>query len=350
MFLRFPLIVAVVFIHTRLEGVMINGTLLVNEGQFPVYGLVHHIITNELARIAVPLFFFISGFLFFYHSDFSLKIYGQKLKKRARTLLIPYIFWNVVVFLLTLFSQLLLPSMLSGQNKLVADYNWLDWISLFWSHDDSGAPICYQFWFIRDLMVVIIFAPIVYYIVKYCKVLGVLALGALWLFNLWFAIPGLSIAAFFFFSFGAWFSINRRDFTIDFCPMRWPATLLYIALVVLDTWLWQCRVLDNDYIHKIGIVVGLIAVVSWTAYGIAKNRLPVSAFLAGSSFFVYAYHGMIIALVIKCWMKLLSPISEWMMLVSYFLIPILIVAIGVGIYALLRRYFPSLTALVTGGR
>lgn len=56
MFLRFPLIVAVVFIHTGLEDVMINGTLLVNEGQFPIYGLLRHILTNELARIAVPLF------------------------------------------------------------------------------------------------------------------------------------------------------------------------------------------------------------------------------------------------------------------------------------------------------
>lgn len=86
MFLRFPLIVAVVFIHTNLADVMINGRLLVNEGQFPIHDLFRHIITNELARIAVPLFFFISGFLFFYHTDFSMKMYKQKLKKRVRTI------------------------------------------------------------------------------------------------------------------------------------------------------------------------------------------------------------------------------------------------------------------------
>ena len=100
MFLRFPLIVAVVFIHTNLADVMINGRLLVNEGQFPIHDLFRHIITNELARIAVPLFFFISGFLFFYHTDFSMKMYKQKLKKRVRTLLVPYLFWNTVVFLI----------------------------------------------------------------------------------------------------------------------------------------------------------------------------------------------------------------------------------------------------------
>lgn len=64
MFLRFPLIVAVVFIHTNLADVMINGRLLVNEGQFPIHDLFRHIITNELARIAV-FFSLFQGFCSF---------------------------------------------------------------------------------------------------------------------------------------------------------------------------------------------------------------------------------------------------------------------------------------------
>lgn len=126
MFLRFPLIVAVVFIHTNLTDVMINGTLLADEGQFPVHDVFRHVVTNELARIAVPLFFFISCFLFFYRSDFSFAVYGMKLKKRIRTLLVPYLFWNIVVFLLFLLTQTFLSSMTSGRNKLISDYHWLD--------------------------------------------------------------------------------------------------------------------------------------------------------------------------------------------------------------------------------
>ena len=349
MFLRFPLIVAVVFIHTDLTDVMINDSLLVHKGQFPIHDLLQHIVTGELACIAVPLFFFISGFLFFYRSVFSLKIYGQKLKKRIRTLLIPYIFWNIVVLLLLFLTQVFLSSMTSGKHKLIADYDWLDWLNLFWNHD-GGMPICYQFWFIRDLIIIILFSPILHYMIKYCKAFGVLALGVLWLFNLWFAVPGFSITAFFFFSFGAWFSINKHDFTIDFYSMRWTATFIYLALVVLDTWLWYCKITDYGYIHHIGIVVGLVAIVSWTAHGITKNYLSANAFWAGSSFFVYAYHGMPTALVVKYWVKWLSPISEWMMSAGYFLIPFFIVGMGVCIYTLSRKYFPALTALITGGR
>lgn len=107
-FLRFPLIVAVVFIHTDLFNATAGGASPVNEGLFPMYSLLRHVISEELARIAVPLFFFVSGFLFFYRSEFSLKTYGQKLKKRVRTLLIPYIFWNMADFLWIHLSQLFL--------------------------------------------------------------------------------------------------------------------------------------------------------------------------------------------------------------------------------------------------
>jgi len=347
MFLRFPLIVAVVFIHTNLTDIMINGTLLVNEGQFPIHDLFRHVMTNELARIAVPLFFFISGFLFFYRSDFSLAVYGMKLKKRIRTLLIPYLFWNIIVFLLLLLTQLFLSSTTSGRNKLISDYSWLDWLNLFWEHRE-GMPICYQFWFIRDLIFVILCSPAVYYFIRYGKIFSLIILGVLWTFGLWFKVPGISITAFFFFSFGAWFSINKRNFTIDFKPILWPATILYMMLLVAGTLLWYNKVTGYSFLYNIGIVVGLVAIVAWTAYGIAKKRLCVSAFLAGSAFFVYAYHGMPIALITKYWVKLFQPASEITMLAGYFLIPLFIVGVGIGVYAGLRKYFPAFTGLITG--
>ena len=83
-FLRLPLIVGVVFIHT------LNDSY----GQFPVYDWTRYLVNDELAHIAVPLFFFMSGFLFFYRTDFSFATYKQKLIKRVHSLLIPYLLWN----------------------------------------------------------------------------------------------------------------------------------------------------------------------------------------------------------------------------------------------------------------
>lgn len=74
-FLRFPLIVAVVFIHIEITNVVINGNLLVEKGEFPVYNLLFHVLSKKVADIAVPLFFFMAGFLFFYHSTLAGKEY-----------------------------------------------------------------------------------------------------------------------------------------------------------------------------------------------------------------------------------------------------------------------------------
>lgn len=344
-FLRFPLIVAVVFLHTRFESVVANIT----EGQFPIYDLFRHIITNEFTRIAVPLFFFISGFLFFYKTDFTLHTYGQKLKRRVLSLLIPYLFWNTLIFLLVLFTQLYIPSISPERDKLIVDYDWLDWLNLFWA-EEGGTPICYQFWFMRDLMAVSLLTPILFYFIKYSKVYGELVLGILWLLGLWFSVPGFGITAFFFFSFGAWFSINGRDFTKNFKPMRWKATLIYIMLVTVNTWIWYNHITNTAFLHNMGIVVGLIAVISWTAYGIDSNRIHSNMLLVGSSFFIYAYHGVTLQVSMRFWVKLFSPMSEWTMLAGYFLLPLLITALGIAFYAFLRKCFPTFTAIITGGR
>lgn len=59
-FLRFPLCVAIVYIHSLVLEFM-GG----NPESYPLTSFATHIISVNIAGVAVPLFFFISGFLFF---------------------------------------------------------------------------------------------------------------------------------------------------------------------------------------------------------------------------------------------------------------------------------------------
>ena len=105
-FLRFPLIVAVVFIHSNSGNVVFNGLLATTNINFFVYEEVRYYISEIVARIAVPTFYFISGFLFWEKTDcFNIGVYMKKLKKRCRSLLIPYLFWNLVAILLFYLAQ-----------------------------------------------------------------------------------------------------------------------------------------------------------------------------------------------------------------------------------------------------
>ena len=74
-FLRFPLCAAVVMIH-----IVANTDSCANT---PIYDSVHYLFGDIFARVAVPLFFMFSGYLFFYKSEkFALDDYKRKLQKR----------------------------------------------------------------------------------------------------------------------------------------------------------------------------------------------------------------------------------------------------------------------------
>lgn len=344
-FLRFPLIVAVVLIHVELTGVVIDGNIMVRDGQFPIYDTVYHIITQEIARLAVPLFFFISGFLFFYRTEFSMKAYGQKLKKRVRTLLIPYLFWNAAALMAFVLTQYFMPSLTSGTKIPIADYGLSDYLNSFWTE-----PASPQFWFIRDLMVIVLFTPLLYYLLKFGKAYVVAALGVLWVLESQTDVQHSATFAFFFFSFGAWFSINKRNFTIYFSSIRKLLTFIYPVLIAASTLLWFFSIDDLQIVHNIGIIAGLMFVVSWSAHGINTGKIRANGFLADCSFFIYAYHYLPAFFVVKCYLKLLRPASELAMLAGYLLIPVIIICLGIVIYAILKRYLPTFTSFITGGR
>lgn len=64
-FLRFPLIVAVVMIHSSPQHIIVGGVEFFDDNNLGFYGYIYNLITEIIAQSAVPLFFFISGFLFF---------------------------------------------------------------------------------------------------------------------------------------------------------------------------------------------------------------------------------------------------------------------------------------------
>lgn len=359
-FLRFPLIVGVVLIHSRFNSIIINGVDLMTEGSFPIYTIVSRLFSDILPRIAVPLFFFISGFLFFYKvTCFTRQTYFQKLKKRARTILVPYIFWNLLVILLFFLSQTFLPGLISGKSKLICDYDVSDWLWAFWNINkniivlpidaNTGTdPICFQLWFIRDLMVVILFSPLVYWGVKKLRQYVVLILGILWLLGCSSSVVGLSITAFFFFSVGAYLSIYRKNFVVVMKPFLPVSTILYFVITVVElcfreeTW---CT-----YIHGIGILIGIVLVISLSSHFLENRKWHINSFLSDSSFFIYAYHAMPLVFVFKYFFKQVQPHTDGMVLVLYLLCPAITILIGLFLYYLLKRYLPTFTSIITGGR
>lgn len=357
-FLRFPLIVGVVLAHSNLSQVVIDGVNWAQNGTYPVYTLVSYLFSGIISRVSIPLFFFISGFLFYYKTPvFTGNTYLQKLKKRVRTILVPYLFWNLAVLAFFFLSQSFLPGLMSGNTKLISEYTFSDWLWAFWdkSRINSPAnigvdafPICYQLWFLRDLMVVMLFSPLIYFLLKKLRQFAVIGLGILWLFDCWFDVTGFSITAFFFFSAGAFFSVYKMNF-VDLVKPLLPWAALFYALFAFIELFFRDQYW-SDYLHLINYLVGIVLAFSMSAFFIRKGKWRVNAFLSDSSFFIYAYHGMPLALLIKSAFIIVRPHTGGMMLVLYVLCPFIVIVGGLFFYFILKKYLPGTTALITGGR
>ncbi len=349
--LRFPMIAAVVLIHSDVSDVVVSGVKLTSGVDLPVYGFMSTLFVNTFARIAVPLFFFISGYLFFKGADFNRNVYVRKLKSRCRSLLVPYVFWNIVVIFLTFLTQVFLSDMTSGRKKLIADFSFTDWLSCFWCFPDT-MPICYPFWFIRNLMILVIVSPLIYYLTKLAGPALAIVTGLLWIYG----IEGVSstgpwsLDGIFFFCFGAYYAIKGKNFVavMSKCPVK-LAVSAYALLVCLRMVVYMCGIDDNNIIKQLSVFVGVTAVILVSAKALDKGKVKVNGLLLSSTFFVYAYHAMPAAFATKMWAKVM-PKTDLSMTVGLFVSALVIIIVGVLLYKLSDKLFPRFTAVVTGGR
>jgi surface polysaccharide O-acyltransferase-like enzyme len=343
-FLRFPLIVGVVFIHNHSSTVTMPGVELGSENYMPMFYTCSNLFSQVLGRIAVPLFFFISGFLFFLNVNFNKLSYLKKLKNRFRTLLTPYLFWNIATLALFLTLANIPQTKMFISRNMECHLPYI--LKALWAIEDS--PFSYQFWFIRDLMVTVLLTPFIYLIVKKTSVYGVSILGILWFFGWWFDIPGVGIVSIFFFTLGAWFSINKRNLVEDMsCVKRLPF-VLYPLIVVVDLLTKEHEF--NAYIHQAGILVGIVFCFNLVASMLNAGKIRVSKFLSSAAFFVFAIHEPLLASLRKITFMIFNPSTDVMLTILYFFNVITIVALTLMLYFLLRRFMPRFTRFITGGR
>ena len=336
--MRIILVVYVVIIHSY------SGTRgVIDTGQYPVYKATAFFLSLEISQIAVPAFFFISGYLFF----FGANTYREKLKNRTRTLVVPYIFWNTLIIAAYLILENIpaLTPLFRGEAisyripALLREY----WDGGSWDNG-NGTPIVHQFWYIRNLIILSAISPAIAFCIKKIGWLFPAALMAIWLFS-----PGqaFSVESATFFSAGACFSIHGKDFMSFFVRMRTASYVIYPVLLVLNT-----IMRENHYLlplDRIGFIAGTIFTFNLIGQSIEKGTIRGSAALSGVSFFIFAMHDPMLTFVKRAAIKLsTAPLSDTFVTSLYFLAPAITIGICIVTHILLRRYFPRFTKVITG--
>lgn len=156
-------------------------------------------ISRILGNLAVPLFYCISGYLFFCSAD-NWETIKQKLKRRVSSLIIPYIIAATAMVSLFIGIKMVpaVSSFMNGQpDYLSQPIN--DLLYKTYIDNGDGSPIAFHLWFLRDLIVIMAATPILYFFhKKRLMPFVVIALAAVYLL-----FQNQLSSAFFYFTFGA---------------------------------------------------------------------------------------------------------------------------------------------------
>jgi|GEM_PF-233467 len=320
-----------------------------------------YFLANGIFRFRIPMLFMISGFLFALKDN---QPHTQRMKGRIRTLLAPYLIWSAVGLLMVLVlerfaatKEWILSShmmQISETTMLLHDYKWYE-VLLRWIF----FPVCYQLWFIRVLLIY----NLAYKGIRWCvthwvaKRIYFPIVFLLWLAT--FGTPLIEGEGLFFFSLGIW--MQKQKFDVE-KPRRWMSLALWLpiffitaAIKTILAFQGNPAVFDSTHMaitamHKLTVVSGLIT--AW--YGgdfIVRWAMKRNWFvwLSAFSFMIYAMHAPLVALLIDPFFNLLHHMEGYR-IISFILLPLLLITAAVGFGALLRWLSPAAYQLLTGGR
>lgn len=335
--LSFICIILVLYIHSgfhdtpnEIQGMYINYYL-------------QESISGQIGRLAVPLFFMISGYLFFYDC-IKLETVYIKQKRRIRSLLLPYL----VAGLFLPFFYILL-GLVPGTDRFVNSFdtswcegNIIDILYHMYWDAGNGSPMGFHLWFLRDLIIIVLLSPFIYVMKKIDKK-GCFVCLAIFICSLLWPVFCSSL---FWFILGSYY-LGKIVYNSSFVLLL---LVLYVTLSTIELFYPSSIWIQIDLLLKI---IGVIVV--WNLYDlfIPQHFDLLNHFwlkiVTKYTFFVYLYHEPTINIVRKI-VVLPFGRSSFGFAFSYLLSPLFFYILFILFGRFFSRSFPKIYSFCTGGR
>lgn len=282
--LRLPMILLIVACHVVPE---------VSSGTFDWW--VVKIIGHEMASVGVPMFFLMSGLLFFCNinpvqrvSAFTKAIYlgGGKISRRIKSILIPYLLWNLIAYLVRSIVYQKIPFSLEMlfSHRLYFDWNWEQ--NGFFMYPCDG-PL----WFMRNLFLISLAAPVVFAFVKYVRAyIGMPILILLYLSNIGGSYDMGMVSTFCFFTTGAYIGMYRWCILPFIRENGCCFLIVYMLCIILDLILMD-TVNWHVYIFRLAILLG-IPTLAFASYRLPSSYKNIE--FPSLAMFIYCAHGFLL--------------------------------------------------------
>ena len=344
--------------------------------------------SHIFSAIAVPCFYFISGYLFFYKcsSLWSKTIYLNKVYTRVKTVLLPYVLWTTIFLLVHLvryeFSKMHYSD---WDNALLCCLNENGWGNIYWSCIKwvSGTiniwgekvmmagPFAFHLWFLRDLFIVSVCAPIFYFSLNLregtkhrYKVFSFLFLLSLIYFTQVQLPFYISFVSFFWFGLGAFLSINSISISSCFYKGHKLYLILALILFILLVMLNGTRSALGSVVFPFFIFVGVITIINCASYVLLKFPRQGELLINNSSsaFLIYVLHPFYLAIISKGLISLFQRLFSidsfesigfcnnfpFVFILIYFIKIVGAIILCILTYNIARRFFPNILKYLCG--
>ena len=253
-------------------------------------------IDRGIGQFAVPLFFIISGYLFFVNVK-TIKDAVDKLRRRVYTLLIPYLLWNLIYYAIHLFLK---PGSGISMNELI----------------DAAFTYKYNpaFWFMYQLILLSIISPLIYYVVNLklnnvFRKVNTLAMAILLcviveiIVILGFDIPYINEDALIYYLFGVILSLlyNNNKFYVISKKSIIKYLIIFVFAYIFNRCIYRFLESNYNYVNLFTSTIILVrlfgAMIMFYIFDLFISYQDVPVFMK-NTFFLYAIHYMIVKAMI----------------------------------------------------
>ena len=331
--LKYIAIVFVVYIHSYpLNLTFEEGNLHLVMPQWLM--LIREVWSQTVSLCAVPLFYLISAVLLFRKK----RDYKTTIKQKVKTLLLPYLIWNSLWILVFILLQSMPFTSAYFSESPILQSSFAEWLKLYGIGDPT--PMDYPLWYLRDLMVVTLFFPVIDAVAeKFPKQLFFVAAMAYVLlvsFPFKYALPWTCMGA-------SLVKLQIHLTKLDHIAL-WKCLIVYILCGTITL------LTDNPIIDELFIFMGILFWVRVSKWIFSHDKAK-DLFLRLSewTFMIFVAHEMTLASLKKVCLKLF-PTEPIYLFAEYLFLPILVIAGCSIVGAILKRNVPKVYYLLTGTR
>lgn len=343
-------IVLVVLIHSyKTEVSFVEGSVMLQAPEW--LRLLKYVISQVIARCAVPGFFLLSAVLL-YRKEFT---WRENMAKKVQTILVPYLICNSFWILFFYFAQKTSVGaeyFVTAQSH-VANWNFVGWVEAYLGLIYDPYPILYPLWFLRDLFLLNLFAKVIKQAAdRFPRLILALAV-ALWVLPLnhvdlpYINTGGVSIQSVVFFVLGYYVvKYGVRITMLDRYPL-WMYSILYVCCIAYDVLLANTSA-GHIFTH-LTIVVGIIWFARLSGEICQSGRKKYWLTFAGYSFFIFLFHEMTLTILMKLIARRAAQ-TWWVQLLEYMGLPIAVIVLCILGSILMQKVMPGLYKVLTGNR